>query len=56
LGVSISREGKTDLLSFELPVDRALPPMLIWWPVVALMPLGVLLYIWRGYLKKRRAP
>ena len=24
-------------------------------PVVALMPLGVLLYIWRGYLKKRRA-
>ena len=25
-------------------------------PVVALMPLGVLLYIWRGYLKKRRAP
>ena len=25
-------------------------------PVVALMPLGVLLYIWRGYLKKRLAP
>ena len=24
--------------------------------VVALMPLGILLYIWRGYLKKRRAP
>ena len=24
--------------------------------VVVLMPLGVLLYIWRGYLKKRRAP
>ena len=57
LGVSISREGKTDLVSFELTVDRALPPMLTWWPVVALMPLGVLLYIWRGYLlRKRRAP
>jgi hypothetical protein len=56
LGVSISREGKTDLVSFELPVDRALPPMLTWWPVVALMPLGILLYIWRGHLKKRRAP
>ena len=56
LGVSISREGKTDLVSFELPVDRALPPMLTWWPVVALMPLGILLYILRGYLKKRRAP
>ena len=25
-------------------------------PVVALLPLGVLLYIWRGYLKRRRAP
>ena len=24
--------------------------------VVALMPLGILLYIWRGYLKKRRTP
>jgi hypothetical protein len=24
--------------------------------VVALMPLGILLYIWRGYLKKRLAP
>ena len=24
--------------------------------VVVLMPLGVLLYIWRGSLKKRRAP
>jgi hypothetical protein len=23
---------------------------------VALMPLGILLYIWRGYLKKRRTP
>jgi hypothetical protein len=55
LGVSISREGKMDFVSFELPVDRALPPMLTWWLVVALMPLGVLLYIWRGYLKKRRA-
>ena len=57
LGVSISRDGQTNLVSFELPVDRALPPMLTWWPVVALMPLGILIYIWRGYLlKKRRAP
>jgi len=24
--------------------------------VAVLMPLGVLLYIWRGYLKKRRTP
>jgi len=56
LGVSISREGHTDFVSFELPVERALPPMLTWWPVVALMPLGILLYIWRGcILKKRRA-
>ena len=56
LGVSISRDGQTDLVSFELPVDRALPPALTWWPAVALMPLGILIYIWRGYLlKKRRA-
>ena len=56
LGVSISRDGQTDLVSFELPVDRAIPPVVRWWPVVALMPLGVLIYIWRGYLlKKRRA-
>lgn len=57
LGVSISRDGQTDLVSFELPVDRSIPPVLRWWPVVALMPLGILIYIWRGYLlKKRRAP
>ena len=57
LGVSISRDGKTDLVSFELPVDRALPPVLTWWPVVALMPLGILIYMWRGYLlKNRRVP
>ena len=55
--VSIARNGETVFLSFELSVDRALPPMLTWWPVVALMPLGVLLYAWRGYLlKKRRTP
>jgi hypothetical protein len=52
LGVTISRAGRTDFVSFELPVDRALPPMLTWWPVVALMPLGILLYIWRGYILK----
>ena len=38
LGVSISRDGQTDLVSFELPVDRAIPPVVRWWPVVALMP------------------
>ena len=54
LGVTISRAGRTDFVSFELPVDRALPPMLTWWPVVALMPLGILLYIWRGYILKKR--
>jgi len=54
VGVSISRDGKTDLVSFELPFDRAIPPMLTWWPVVALMPLGILIYIWRGYLLKKR--
>lgn len=56
LGVSISREGKTEIVSFELTVDRTLPPTLTWWPVVALMPIGILLYIWRGHLKKGRAP
>ena len=54
LGVTISRAGGTDFVSFELPVDRALPPMLTWWPVVALMPLGIFLYIWRGYILKKR--
>ena len=54
LGVSISREGHTDFVSFELPVECALPPIVTWWPVVALMPLGILLYIWRGYILKKR--
>ena len=57
LGVPIRRNGRTDFVSFELPVARALPPMLTGWPVVALMPLGIFLYIWRGFiLKKRRTP
>lgn len=57
LGVSILHEGRSDAVSFELPVDRALPPMATWWPVVALMPLGIFIYIWRGHiLRKRRTP
>jgi hypothetical protein len=56
LGVSISLGGKTVDLPFELSVERALPPVLTWWPVVALMPLGILIYLWRGYLLKKRRP
>ena len=56
LGVSISHSGKTVDLPFELSVERALPPVMTWWPVVALMPLGILIYLWRGYLLKKRRP
>ena len=54
LGVPIRRNGRTDFVSFELPVDRALPAMLTWWPVVALMPLGIFLTIWHGFILKKR--
>ena len=56
LGVSISHDGRTIDLPFELSVERALPPVLTWWPVVALVPLGILIYLWRGYLLKKRRP
>lgn len=57
LGVSILREDRSDAVSFDFSVDRALPPMATWWPVVALMPLGIFIYIWRGHiLGKRRRP
>lgn len=53
-GVAISRHGEKILLSFELPVERPLPPVIFWWPLVSLTPLGILLYVWRGYLLKKR--
>ncbi|MFM8765912.1 MAG: hypothetical protein ACKOEZ_13925 [Spartobacteria bacterium] len=56
LGVSISQDGKRVDLPFELSIERALPPVLTWWPVVALMPLGILVYLWRAYLLKKRRP
>lgn len=56
MGVSISHEGRTVDIPFELAVERALPPMLTWWPVIALMPLGILIYLRRGYLLKKRRP
>lgn len=54
LGMTMRRNECIDFLSSELPVNRAVPPMLTWWPVVALMPLGIFLYIWRGYILKKR--
>jgi len=54
LGVTLSHGGLTVDVPFELSVEPALPPMATWWPLVALMPLGILLYLWRGYLLKKR--
>lgn len=57
LGMTMRRNECIGFLSFELPVNRAVPPMLARWPAVALMPLGIHLTIWRGLiLKKRRIP
>ena len=54
LGMTMRRNECIDFLSFELPVDRAVPTMLAWWPAVALMPLGIFLTIWRGFILKKR--
>ncbi|MEI8292425.1 MAG: hypothetical protein WCG66_00390 [bacterium] len=56
LGISISRDRLTTGVSFDVEVQKALPPMTGLWPLVAILPMGVFLYVVRGcLLKKRRA-
>lgn len=54
LGVSIDPMGKTSLISFEVPVERALRPMQTMWPFVAILPIAIFLYAWRGFLLRKR--
>ncbi|MFA7235016.1 MAG: hypothetical protein WC076_12990 [Terrimicrobiaceae bacterium] len=54
LGVHVAR-GRTNF-SASLPLDVAAPrhPLSIWWPLVALVPAAILLYIWRAFLLRAR--
>jgi len=54
LGVSIDRIGKTSLITFEVPVERALRPLQTMWPFVAILPIAIFLYSWHGFLLRKR--
>jgi hypothetical protein len=54
LEVQVSR-GPVDFTA-AVPLDVAAPPepLSTWWPLVALVPCGILLYIWRTLLLRAR--
>lgn len=54
LSVNIARGAGTFTGSIPLEVSPSLPPFSTWWPVIALAPLGILLYIWRARLLTAR--
>lgn len=55
VGVSISHAGESVRVPFEIRVEPARSPLATWWPFVAMVPAGILLYIWRGFLLKNRS-
>lgn len=50
LGVIVAREGILHTFSVPLDVRPPLKPVQAWWPFLALLPLGILLYVWRALL------
>ena len=57
LNIQVTR-GPTSF-SASLPLDVAAPqqPLSTWWPLIALVPAAILLYVWRAFLvREKRRP
>jgi hypothetical protein len=54
VGVMVEHHGQRRHFSFEVEVAPALSPVWEWWPLVSIVPLGIVLYAWRALLLRRR--
>ena len=55
LSVDIRHKGHVSTVVFELSVMAQSSPLIDWWPMVLMFPGGMLLYVWRArILRKRR--
>ena len=54
LAVDIRRKEQVSTVVFELPVMAQASPLIDWWPMVLMFPTGVLLYMWRARILRRR--
>lgn len=54
LNVHIARPAGDFSAAVALEVSPPLPPFSTWWPVIALVPCGILLYIWRARLHQAK--
>lgn len=50
LSVHVTRAAGDFTATVPIEVSAPLPPFSTWWPVIALVPCGILLYIWRAFL------
>lgn len=50
LSVYVARASGDFTATVPLEVSPPLPPFSTWWPVIALVPCGILLYFWRARL------
>jgi len=55
--VRVDRGGKSMTIPFSLEVGRPASSWLVWWPLLSMVPGGILLYFWRSRLiKSSRRP
>jgi len=53
--VEVGYRGGVTRAVFPLDVAAPPPPVAMWWPLLAMGPLGVALYAWRARILRRRA-
>jgi hypothetical protein len=57
IGVRVDRCGKSIAIPFCLEIGRPAASWLVWWPLLSMIPGGILLYFWRSRLiRTRRGP
>ena len=57
LNIQVTRGLTSFSASLPLDVSAPLPPLSTWWPLIALGPAAILLYVWRGFLlRAKRKP
>lgn len=54
LRVHVSRGQENFTVTLPVEVSAPQPPLSAWWPVIAMVPAAILLYIWRYRLIRRR--
>jgi len=52
LGVHVARGPARFTAALPLDVSAPQPPLWTWWPLIALVPAAILLYVWRSCLRR----